>query len=144
MMLSRKRQITLLLFVAIYYAIGYIHEGAHAAVCIFSGLKADYGFIPYTGEARTVICSGYPENLMLLYASGGLAGTAAASILAFSTRKKFLFVSAFPFVPSQALTMIMETFAHRWYNQADNLIPTFAASAIILCLFSALFILNRQ
>jgi hypothetical protein len=132
----------ILLFVVIYYVIPYVHEFAHAAVCAASGYDYQIHII-FTGEARVTICSHGPSNMDLYHAAGGLAGTATAAALAFATRRKLLFIAAFPFLPQQALIAGMETLAYRWYIDDNNAIPAMVASLTTLGLFLALLTLER-
>lgn len=120
-----------------WYVVPYVHEIGHATVCELSGHHSEVHII-FTGEARTTFCSDRPLSVPLYHAAGGLAGAGIAAILTFAPRNKTMFVAAFPFIIPNILQAIMETYAHRWYVNPDNPVPSMVSSGLVIGVFLAL------
>jgi hypothetical protein len=142
--IGKMAMYSVIAFAAVYYAVPYAHEFAHAAVCKATGQEYELTII-FTGEARSVFCPDYLGNLTLLHVSGGLAGAATAAAIAFVPRRKILFIAAFPFVPQQLVNAGIETLAHSWYVSRQGVeVSTLLATAIIVSLFFALILAHRK
>ena len=95
-----------------------VHEGAHAAVCMYNGLEPKSAIDLWSAS---ITCESISKDILLFYwAVGGVvAGIVCLTPLVLHSVRSHIWITAvlIAVFVAQISNSILETFAHTWYIQ---------------------------